>query len=119
MGGGLDAKAGTIDALDTILTKVSGGEVKTWKEASAEIKAQVAILKGTIQGKYAEYYGKVAGKVAENQGYVEKELGRLEGLIKKGGLANGKMDDLVSRSNILRKFKAGEIPSAEDVKEEL
>ena len=39
-----------------------------------------------------------------NQGYAEKEFKRLQGLISKGNLAPEKLDDLVSRSNILRKF---------------
>lgn len=43
-------------------------------------------------------------KLAKSRGYAEKELARLEGLIKKGGLAEEKLDDLVSRSNILRRF---------------
>ena len=44
-------------------------------------------------------------KLAENKGYVEKESKRLSGLIKKGGLAPEKLDDLVKRSNILNKFR--------------
>lgn len=69
-----------------------------------------------IRGKYVEYYLKVSQKLGQNEGYVEKELGRVEGLIRKGGLAREKLDDLVSRSNILRKFRR---EGVEGVKDEL
>ncbi|KAK4988776.1 hypothetical protein LTR50_003740 [Elasticomyces elasticus] len=99
-GGGLDAMAGTIAALDSIVAKFTGGEAiaTVGKEASAAAQG--------LKDKYAEYYVKVFGKVEQNQGYVEKELNRISGLLKKGGLAPEKIDDLTSRSNILRKFKA-------------
>jgi protein disulfide-isomerase A6 len=58
----------------------------------------------TVQDKYAEYYVKVFNKIAANQDYAAKELKRLQGLISKGNLAPAKMDDLISRSNILRQF---------------
>ncbi|KAL9640420.1 MAG: hypothetical protein Q9164_000302 [Protoblastenia rupestris] len=107
VGGGLDAKAGTIDALDTIVGKVTGDDLATLSEKIKEA------AKG-LQNKYAEYYIKVSDKLSTNNGYVDKELTRLEGLIKKGGLAPEKVDDLTSRSNILKKFKGEEL-----LKEEL
>ena len=107
VGGGLDAKAGTIDALDTIVGKVTGDDLATLSERIKEA------TKG-LQNKYAEYYIKVADKLSTNNGYVDKELTRLEGLIKKGGLAPEKVDDLTSRSNILKKFKGDKL-----LKEEL
>jgi len=99
-GGGLDATAGTIAALDSIVSKFTGGS-DTIAAVAEEIK------KATVGAtdKYSEYYGKVLKKLAENSGYVEKEQGRLAGLLKKGGLAPEKMDDLVKRSNILSRFK--------------
>lgn len=54
--------------------------------------------------KYAGYYVKVVEKVGNDDAYVEKELNRLEGILKKGGLAPEKVDDLTARTNILRKF---------------
>lgn len=98
VGGGLNAKAGTIGLLDTMVDDfVAGGNSATvFDEASKA--ARVA------KGKYADYYVKVFEKVSKSQGYAAKELARLEGLIKNGGLAPEKADDLVSRSNILRKF---------------
>lgn len=102
VGGGLDAKAGTIDALDLILVKVSGGAT------IASISEELTKAAKGLKGKYAEYYVKVSDKFSQNQGYVENELTRLESLIKKGGLAPEKLDDLTSRSNILRKFKGEE-----------
>ncbi|KAG8530352.1 uncharacterized protein KY384_004854 [Bacidia gigantensis] len=108
VGGGLDAKAGTIDALDSIVGAVSGEDL-----ASLSDKVKKA-TKG-LQDKYAEYYVKVAQKLGGNKGYVEKELTRLDGIIKKGGLAPEKLDDLTSRSNILRKFQG--TPPTTDEKE--
>ena len=107
VGGGLDAKAGTIDALDSLVGTITGDDL-----ASASEKVKQAAL--GLKDKYAEYYVKVASKLGGNKGYVDKELTRLERLLKKGGLAPEKLDDLTSRSNILRRFK-GEEP----IKQEL
>lgn len=109
VGGGLDAKAGTVASLDAIVDKfTAGGNL-----ASILTEATEAV-KG-LQDTYSYYYIKVLEKLAKSQGYAEKELARLESLIKKGGLAPEKLDDLVSRSNILRRFTEGK----EAVKEEL
>ena len=105
VGGGLDVKAGTIDALDSIVSTLTGSNI-------GEIQEQLTKAAVDTKDKYAEYYVKVANKLKSNKGYVEKELPRLEGLIKKGGLAPEKLDELISRSNILRKFK-GEEPIVE------
>lgn len=105
VGGGLDVKAGTIDALDSIVSTMTGSNM-------AEIQEQLTKAAVDTKDKYAEYYVKVANKLKDNEGYAEKELTRLEGIIQKGGLAPEKLDDLTSRSNILRKFK-GEKPIEE------
>lgn len=106
-GGLLDAAAGIVPSLDSIVEKISanGGD-----KAYAELYKQA----GKAKEKYAEYYSKVGKKMQENADYVQKELTRLTNMISKGNLAPEKMDDLISRSNILRKFK-GE----EEAKEEL
>ena len=96
-GGGLDAIAGTIPSLDEIAATLKIGGEKAYKDFATAAAA--------LSDKYAEYYGKVAKKMEENSAYVEKELARLQGMIKKGGLAPEKLDDLTSRSNILSKFK--------------
>ncbi len=105
IGGGLDAKAGTIAALDTIVGKFTG------RGNMATISEEVTKAAEGLQDKYAEYYVKVLEKLGKNQGYAEKELARLQGLIRKGGLAPEKLDDLTSRSNVLQSFlgKTGEI----------
>lgn len=108
VGGGLDDKAGTIASLDEIIIKLaSGGDVNT-------ISEEVTRAATGIKDKYSEYYVKVLVKLLKSRDYAEKELKRLEGLIKKGGLAQQKLDDLISRSNILRKFA-----KRESAKEEL
>ena len=43
-------------------------------------------------------------KAGDNKEYAQKELNRLQGLIGKGNLAQEKLDDLTSRSNILKRF---------------
>ena len=107
-GGGLNAKAGTIEALDTLASKlVAGGNV-----ASVFAEAQEAAV--SMKDKYAEYYVKVFQKFGQSQGYVEKELARLRNLLKKGGLAPEKLDDMTSRFNILQKFT-----TPQEAKEEL
>lgn len=103
-GGGLDTIAGTIPSLDEIVATLKTGGAKAYSDFEKAVTG--------VSDKYAEYYAKVAKKTDENQQYVEKELARLQGLIKKGGLAPEKMDDLTSRSNILQKFK-GEAPKDE------
>lgn len=95
-GGGLDITGGTIEALDTIVAKFNG----VYSTGSDEIKKAAEGLKD----KYAQYYVKVYEKLGKNEGYAEKELKRLQGLIGKGNLAQEKLDDLSSRSNILRRF---------------
>ena len=113
IGGKLDALGGTIPSLDTIVGKLTGGE------SVASLATELAKAAKGLNDKYAEYYIKVSTKIVKNQDYVEKELARLEGMLKKGGLAPQKIDDLTSRSNILRKFKGDEPLPEEPVKEEL
>ena len=96
VGGGLDATGGTIEAFNTIVEKFQGA----YGDGAEEAKK----LAETLQDKYAQYYVKVFEKAGKNEGYAEKELKRLQGLIGKGSLAQEKMDDLISRSNILRRF---------------
>ena len=99
-GGGLDTIAGTIPSLDEIVSTLKTGGEKAYKDLESAA--------GTLSDKYAEYYTKVAKKAEQNQEYVEKELTRLQGMLKKGGLATEKKDDLTSRFNILNKFKGEE-----------
>ncbi|KAF1949658.1 disulfide isomerase [Byssothecium circinans] len=95
-GGGLDVTGGTIEALDTLVSKFQGA----WATGTDDIKKAAEGLKD----KYAQYYVKAFEKSSKNEGYAEKELKRLQGLISKGNLAQEKLDDLASRSNILRRF---------------
>ncbi len=98
-GGGLNAQGGTIAAMDTVVQKILG--------AGSSFSSGVEEAKKAMQGlqdRYAEYYLKVFERMGENKGYAEKELKRLEGLLKKGGLAPEKLDDLTARANILRRF---------------
>ncbi|GAB7351125.1 hypothetical protein MBLNU459_g1585t1 [Dothideomycetes sp. NU459] len=108
-GGSLDATAGTIAALDTIVSKFTGGA------ALSTVSEEVAAAAKGLTDKYAAYYMKVFEKLTTNSGYVEKESNRLKSLLKKGGLAPEKLDDLVKRSNILSKFSA----KVEELKQEL
>lgn len=100
VGGGLDALGGTIEVLDAIVSKFSGSNL-------ALISEDVKAAASSLQDKYAEYYMKVLTKLGENEDYLKKELARLESLLKKGGLARSKEDDLTSRLNILKKFGLG------------
>lgn len=108
-GGRLSATAGTIAAIDSVIQSIldGGSTIGERAEEIVEAAKKAAGVGGASAGKedkFAEYYIKVAEKVRANAGYVNKELARLEGLLKKGGLAPEKLDDLTTRSNILRKF---------------
>jgi protein disulfide-isomerase A6 len=96
VGGGLDVTGGTIEAFNTVVEKFQGAYADGIDEATK--------LAETVKDKYAQYYVKVFQKASANEGYAEKEFKRLQGLISKGNLAPAKLDDLVSRSNILRRF---------------
>ena len=115
VGGGLNAQAGTIEALDSIVAKFTGGTSLT--EAIEEAKKEAEKLKEQAQYKYAEYYLRVFDKLSKNDGYVAKELSRLDGIIKKGGLAPAKLDELTGKTNILRQFV--ETVTGEEKKDEL
>ena len=98
VGGGLDTKAGTIATLDAIVAKfVEGGSLAT-------IAAEAQKAAQGIKDKSAKYYVKVFEKLDKNSEYAQKELTRLQGIMKKGGLAPEKVDDLTARSNVLQKF---------------
>lgn len=102
VGGGLDAAAGTIEALDSLVAKFTGGAGIA--EVAAEVSTAALSLKESAQYKYAQYYVKVFDKLNSNNDYASKELARLDSLMKKGGLAPTKLDEFTSKSNILRRF---------------
>ncbi|KAI1076048.1 thioredoxin-like protein [Whalleya microplaca] len=102
-GGGLDAIAGTIDVLNQIAIKYASGTGKL-ADLAAETKKAVEGLAEDAQYKYAQYYVRVFDKLSQNEGYVAKESARLDGIIKKGGLAPAKLDELQSKTNILKQF---------------
>ncbi|KAI0833040.1 disulfide isomerase [Hypoxylon sp. FL0890] len=102
-GGGLDATGGTIDALNHIALKYAAGTEKL-ADLLDEAKKVAEGLKEDAQYKYAQYYIRVFDKLSQNEGYVAKESARLDGIIKKGGLAPAKLDELQSKSNILKQF---------------
>ena len=100
VGGGLSATGGTIAAIDTVIQKVLGSKNDIVEGAEEILEAAKA-----EKGRFAEYYARVVEKVKKNPDYLDKELARLQGIIKKGGIALEKLDDLTSRSNILKRFK--------------
>lgn len=102
VGGGLDNTAGTIEALDHLVAKFTGGS--SLAEVAAEVAKAAADMKENAHYKYAEYYVRVFDKLGKSDNYAAKELARLEGIIKKGGLAPAKLDEFTSKSNILRRF---------------
>ena len=100
-GGGLNSKAGTIDAIDTILQKyVSANGLRDVEQATADIQEAAKNAKD----KSTEYYLKALTKLTGNPEYAMKEQTRLAGLLKKGGLAPEKIDEMQKRSNILARF---------------
>ncbi|CAK7240203.1 MAG: Protein disulfide-isomerase erp38 [Sporothrix thermara] len=110
-GGGLGAAAGTIEALDELVAKFAAGRVSL-EEAAKDVKKAANVLQGQAGAKFAEYYVRVFDKLSANEGYVAKELARLQSILSKGGLVSTKVDELTSKTNILRKFT--EKPAAEE-----
>jgi protein disulfide-isomerase A6 len=86
------------------VSKLTGGTSLT--EAVAEARKQAEALKDGAQYKYAEYYLRVFEKLGKSEGYAAKELSRLDGIIRKGGLAPAKLDEFTTKRNILQKFVA-------------
>ncbi|KAK6072967.1 Protein disulfide-isomerase erp38 [Seiridium cupressi] len=118
VGGGLDAKAGTIDILNHIALKfAAGGE--TLSALAAEAKKSAEGLGKDAQYKYAEYYLRVFDKLSKSDNYVAKELARLDGIIKKGGMAPSKLDELTTKTNILKQFIADVTDKVTGGKDEL
>lgn len=101
-GGGLDATAGTLETLDKLVIKLTGGS--DMGEVYKEVVAAAAEIKEQGQTKYAEYYVKVFDKLSKSDTYAAKELARLDGLMKKGGLAPDKLDEFTMKTNVLRRF---------------
>ena len=98
VGGGLGPTAGIVESMNAIVAKYAAGE------SLSSISEEATKAANGLKDKYAQYYIKVFAKLGDSQQYAEKELARLEGIMKKGGLAPGKLDDLTSRANILRSF---------------
>lgn len=102
VGGSLDVVAGTIDALDEIVAKFTGGA--TLSEVAAEARISAEAFKEKAEAKYADYYVRVFDKIEKSEGYVAKELARLQGILKKGGLAPKKVDEITLKTNVLKRF---------------
>lgn len=109
-GGGLNTKAGTVETIDNILAQyVTAGGIKDVEKAAVEIKK----VAQDVKGKSVEYYLRAISKLSGNPDYARKEQSRLAGLLKKGGLAPEKADDLQRRYNVLSRFLASEDSKSE------
>lgn len=95
--GGLDSLAGTVAAIDELLEKYVSAPSA---EALAEVQGAAKAAKDATAG----YYVKVLEKIGVKEGYPATEDARLQKMLKKGGLAREKVDDLTRRSNILKRF---------------
>ncbi|EXJ94188.1 protein disulfide-isomerase A6 [Capronia coronata CBS 617.96] len=109
-GGGLNTQAGTVEAIDSVLAKyITAGGIKDVEKATAEIKKKAK----DVKDKSVDYYLRALSKLSGNPEYAKKEQTRLAGLLKKGGLAPEKIDDLQRRSNVLSKFLVKDAPKSE------
>ncbi|PKS05281.1 hypothetical protein jhhlp_008653 [Lomentospora prolificans] len=117
-GGALDDAAGTVEALDSIAARYVTEGVSKLGELAAEAKKTAESLTEEVQAKSAAYYLRVFEKLEKSAEYVEKESARLAGMLKKGGLADAKRDELQTKLNILGRFKKAE-EEEKDVKDEL
>ncbi|KAG4264182.1 protein disulfide-isomerase erp38 [Fusarium proliferatum] len=116
-GGGLDTVAGTVESLDTLVAKITGGAAIA--DVAEEVKKEVETLTDSAQKTYAEYYVRVFDKLSSNNDWVSKELARLDGILTKGGLAPTKRDQIQQKTNVLRKFTQKVEEKAEEIKDEL
>ncbi|KAG5749047.1 hypothetical protein H9Q70_008294 [Fusarium xylarioides] len=116
-GGGLDTVAGTVESLDTLVAKITGGAAIA--DVAEEIKKEVENLTDSTQKTYAEYYVRVFDKLSSNNDWVSKELARLDGILTKGGLAPAKRDQIQQKTNVLRKFTQKVEEKVEEIKDEL
>ncbi|KAJ3521547.1 hypothetical protein NM208_g13242 [Fusarium decemcellulare] len=116
-GGGLDAVAGTVESLDSLVAKITGGTALA--EVVTEVKKEVEGLTDAAQQKYAEYYVRVFDKLSQNDDWASKELTRLDGILSKGGLAPAKRDQIQQKTNVLRKFVQKAEEKIEEIKDEL
>lgn len=111
VGGRLNTKAGTIETLDSILAKyITPNGLSDVEKATADLTKAAGDVSDTMK----DYYLRAIAKVTGNPEYAMKEQTRLAGLLKKGGLAPEKIDDLQRRSNILARFLV-----KDDAKDEL
>lgn len=117
VGGGLSVVAGTIEALDTLVAKFTGGA--KLEDIAAEVKKTAGEYNEEAKYRYAKYYVRVFDKLSASDNYVAKELARLEGILAKGGLAPSKRDEIQSKTNILRRFAEKAAEKAEELKDEL
>ncbi|KAG6062977.1 Protein disulfide-isomerase erp38 [Claviceps aff. humidiphila group G2b] len=117
VGGGLDAIAGTIDALDSLVTRFTGGA--KMEDIAAEVKKAAGEYSEEAKYQYAKYYVRVFDKLSASDNYAAKELARLEGILTEGGLAPSKRDEIHSKTNILRRFAQKAAEKAEELKDEL
>lgn len=103
IGGGIDEKAGRIDAFDTA--------AETFMKKSDEREALISQLSDTAAHesdadfkKSGEYYVKVMKKIQEKGvEYVTKELARLQRMLE-GHMTADKRDSMFKRKNILKVF---------------
>ncbi|KAL9618410.1 MAG: hypothetical protein Q9160_006851 [Pyrenula sp. 1 TL-2023] len=95
--GNLDSLAGTVAAIDELLEKYVANP-------SAEALAEVQGAAKGAKDATAAYYVKVLEKMGVKTEYPVTEDARLQKMLKKGGLAREKVDDLTRRSNILKRF---------------
>ncbi|KAG5983203.1 Protein disulfide-isomerase erp38 [Claviceps digitariae] len=117
VGGGLDFVAGTIDALDSLVTRFTGGA--KLEDIAAEVKKTAGEYNDEAKYQYAKYYVRVFDKLSSSDNYAAKELARLEGILAKGGLVPSKRDEIQSKTNILRRFAKKVADKAEELKDEL
>lgn len=102
VGGNLDSNAGVLETFDAVIAKYKKGATIT--EVAAEAGKVAEAITDKVQRVYAEYYVKVFTKLVASKDWVSTELKRLEGMIKKGGFAQSKIDEMTRKSNVLRRF---------------
>ncbi|RKF72813.1 Protein disulfide-isomerase tigA [Golovinomyces cichoracearum] len=101
-GGGLDATAGTIENLDSLISElIDGSDIK---KVSEKVTKAASTIDESIKYNYASYYVRILQKLVGTKDFATTELARLSKILQKGGLAPEKYDEFTIKTNILRKF---------------
>ncbi|ESK94635.1 disulfide isomerase [Moniliophthora roreri MCA 2997] len=110
VGGGLNDEAGLVPEFDALATKFFVATA----DARDAVYKEALTLASTV-GDASKHYLRVMEKVVNgSEEYLEKETKRLEAILKKRSLSPSKLDEIKTKTNILRSFAEQKKEEVED-----